>query len=273
MTPMIQAAMLSALGLAVASLAQAQTPSLRADLAGYQVTELSTLPPAPAGQRQDCTTPPAQHPAGKAVAAAGWQVVSESRMGGHGVVSFAAGSSQGPQGTCDFDKGNLGIFRDDRLVGLYWSSDKDDRLFGPLQADGDGRITIRSATFPVVPVAELAYREGGFVLQALPATLTGCEGRAEVPQLWLEPIGKMRAQLIASGWTPVPAAASDPIAADMQARGFPEAESCSGTGQNHCSFDYASPQAKLRIITLGEMGDDYQPMVADLELTCLAQVQ
>ena len=273
MTPMIQASMLSALALAVANLAQAQTPSFRADLAGYQVTELSKLPAAPAGQPQDCITPPAEHPAGKAVAAAGWQVVSESRMGGYDVVSFASGSHQGPQGTCDFDGGNLGIFRDARLVGLYWSSDKDDRLFGPLQADSAGLITIRSATFPVVPVAELAFREGGFVLQALPPTLTACEGRAVVPQLWLEPIGKMRAQLIASGWTPVPAAASDPIAADMQARGFPEAESCSGTGQNHCSFDYSAPQAKLRIITQGEMGDDYQPMVTDLDLTCLAQAQ
>ncbi len=273
MTPIMQAIMLSLLGLGVAGLAQAQAPSLRSDLAGYQVTLLSTLPAAPMGAVQDCAGAPARYPAGKAVAAAGWQVISETSMGGYGVVTFAAQSSQGPQGICEFAKGNLGIFRDDRLVGLFWNRDEDDSLFGPLQADKDGVITLRSAAFPLVPVAELAYREGGFVLQALLAMLIGCEGRAEVPQLWLEPIGKMRERLIALGWTPVPAAATDPVATDMQARGFPEAESCSGTGLNHCSFDYASPQARLRIITLGEMGDEYEPMVADHELTCLATAQ
>ena len=37
-------------------------------------------------------------------------------------------------------------------------------------------ITILNATFPVVPVADLVYREGGFILQTLPAVLLGCDG-------------------------------------------------------------------------------------------------
>lgn len=195
-------------------------------------------------------------------------MVSEASLGGHRLITFAASSSRGPAGLCEFTGGNLGVFEGGRLVGLFWSHAKGDSPFGRLQIDCEGVVDLHSSTFPVVPTAEIVRLQGDLVLRARPATLAGCGGAVEVPQLWLAPIGTLRDSLIALGWTPMSPSAQDPVSAEMQAQGFPETESCSGTGANYCSYDYVRPEARLRVISLGELGPGYQPSVADYELNC-----
>lgn len=260
--------MLCIFGLGIPTLGLAAPSLLRSDLPAYEVAQPDGLPKAPADHVQDCRSAPPEHPAGKAVQAAGWQVISEAGLGGHALVAFAADSSLGPEGVCEYANSNLGVFAGDRLVGLFWSRGDASKLFGRLEQGPDGVVTINNSTFPVVPVAQLALRNNAFVLQALPPSVAGCGGRVQLPQLWLEPIGKMRARLIETGWSPVAGTATGTEAEFIQQHGFPEVASCSGTAINYCSFAYSTAGATLRIITVGELGEDYQPMVADHELSC-----
>jgi len=258
--------LLTALGCSLPTSGHPQDRVLHRSVPDHQMTVLDTLPPVPEGSLQECRTAPPRLAIGKAVAAAGWQVISENRLDGYGLVTFAANSSPGPEGVCEFENGALAIFDGERPLGLYWSSSE---VFGDLKADREGVIDVYTSSFPVVPVAQLRHQQGGFVLQDLPATLPACNGQVEVPQLWRAPVGKMRASLIELGWVPQNPAAEDPISAEMQMKGFPETESCSGTGVNYCSYNYVRPEAKLRLITVGELRGEDQPIVADHELTCL----
>lgn len=265
--------MLGALGLGLPTSGFAKPVTLRSDLPAYEVAQPDGLPAAPAGREQDCRSAPPQQRASKAVQAAGWQVISEASLGGHAVVAFAADSSLGPEGVCEYTNSNLGIFAGEQLVGLYWSRGESSKLFGRLEAGPEGVVTINNSTFPVVPVGQLAYQNDGFVLQALPPSLAGCGGRVDVPQLWLSPIDDMRARLIETGWSPVVSPAAGSEAEFMQQHGFPETATCSGSAVNYCSLAYATAGAELRIITVGELGEHYRPMVADYELTCEGESQ
>lgn len=256
------------LGLGLPTSGLAAPVGLRSELPAYDVAQPEGLPLAPARRKQECRSAPPQQPAGKAVQAAGWQVISETSLGGHDVVAFAAESSLGPEGVCDYTNSNLGIFAGEQLVGFYWSQGASSKLFGRLEAGPEGVVTINNSSFPVVPVAQLAYQDGGFVLQALPPRLAGCGGRVQLPQRWLAPIGEMRAGLIETGWTPVASPAASIEAEFMQQHGFPETASCSGSMVNYCSLAYATAGATLRIISVGELGEDFQPIVADYDLTC-----
>lgn len=246
----------------------AQSLQLRSDLPAYEASVLGQLPSAPADRLQECRSASPTQTAGKAVAAAGWQVISESVLNGYGLVSFAASSSPGAEGLCDFKDGNLAVFSGDTLLGLFWGRGEASQYFGALAPAGEGVVRMSSALFPVVPVAEIRQQGETLILSALPATLSDCEGRVEVPQAWLAPIGQMRSALTMHGWAPTTPKAADPIAAEMQAQGFPETESCSGTGYNYCSFEYANDDDLLRVITIGELSQDHQPVVTDYEVTC-----
>lgn len=256
------------LGMALPASVWANEVTLRSELPDYEASMLSALPAAPKARLQECRTAPATLSAGKALEAAGWQVISEISLGDHALVTFAASSSPGERGLCDVTNGNLGIFEAERLIGLYWSRVKENTLFGALSTEREGVIDLRSSTFPATPIAEILRIDDTFVLRARPSTLAGCTGKVEVPQLWQEPVGKMRDALIALGWAPMSPSAQDPVSADMQAQGFPETESCTGTGYNYCSYEYSKPEAKLRVISMGELGPDHQPAMIDYDLTC-----
>lgn len=262
--------LLVTLGLGLPTGGFAQGAVLRATGPERQVAELRTLPAAPADGLKECRTAPPNLAAGKAVAAAGWQVISEYAFDDHTLVTFAAQSSPGPEGLCDFENGALAVYEGPQLLGLFWTEAE---VFGDLRSDRSGIVDVYSSTFPVFPVAELQRQSGVFVLQDRPASLPECGGTVEVPQLWHAPIGEMRAALITLGWAPQASAAEDPIAAEMQSAGFPETESCSGTGVNYCSYSYARPEARLRVITIGELREDNHPTVADYELTCQERAQ
>jgi len=257
-----------ALATALPVAASGNTVSLRAAFPDIEVTLRATLPEAPKDRQQECRTAPAASPAGQAVAAKGWQVISEASLGDYTLVTFAANSSPGAGGVCELPDGNLAVFKGSQLTGFFWSTLTDNDFFGSLDAQREGILDLRRAAFPTVPVAEITLSADTITLQPLPKTLPGCGGTVEIPQLWLDPIGKVRESLIALGWTPMTPQAQDPISADMQAQGFPETESCSGTGENYCSYEYAQAGTKLRIISIGELGPDYQPSFTDFELTC-----
>lgn len=259
---------LSALWLGAPTTLWAESITLRSDLPGYEASLLSSLPAAPTEREHECRTAPAQSPSGKVVEAAGWRVVGEATLGDAVLVSFAGGSSPGPEGVCELTDVNLGVFDGDRLVGLFWTRGDGAEAFGGLRTDRKGAVGVSNSSFPVIPIAEVVRNGGEVVLQPYPALLPGCGDKVQVPQLWGQPIGKMREAILAAGWLPETPTAADPISSDMQARGFPETESCSGTGANYCSYDYANTQAKLRLISVGELGDSYQPIAADYELTC-----
>ena len=268
MTHPRQSLCFSALVCTLPSFALANPLTFKVEIDGYQAKSLQVLPQNQPKPEQDCRRPTAVSQAAKAVEAAGWQVISEVTLAGYDLVSFAAESSIGPSGVCEYSDSNLSVFSGDKLQGLFWGQEKQGKLFGSLEAASESIVTINHSAFPVVPVAELAFAEQNFILQALPATFKGCDDQVEVPNLWMEPIGKMREGLMTLGWKPLEFKPTELISEHIQSFGFKEVESCSGTGQNYCSFEYQISAAKLRVITIGEMGDSYQPMVVDYELLC-----
>jgi hypothetical protein len=75
-----------------------------------------------------------------------------------------------------------------------------------------------------------------------------------------KPISKARAELIKQGWQPaVPTQASkevekesDASAAALRQAGFPETQSCTGTGLNYCWLKYRRKSQCLSVQTQGE---------------------
>lgn len=255
----------------------AQDFALSSQVQGYAATLGSDLPAAPDGRVQDCHAITPQTRAGKDIAARGWQVISESALGGKTIVTFAANSESGPQGSCLYDAGNLGIFTDETMHGLIWSAPYPIgpyAAFGSLELTDGGQLRLYDSDYPSKPVGDLTFTApASFALVGLPATEARCNGKVELPLGWGKTIGSQREALLAQGWQAKPMPAADEITEDLQKAGFIEADSCSGTGLNYCSFIYTQKEAELRVITIGELVDEYQPTVSDYDLNCEGAAQ
>lgn len=196
------------------------------------------------------------------------QVVAEIGLGGKDIVTFAANSSPDTYGICAYSGSTLGIFEGDRIIGLLRGSDPVDNTFGPLFFEDDDVVVLFGSGFPMLPLAEIIHDDGTFTVQAPPLTRAECGGLVNVPQLAGSPMHEMRNSLIALGWTPATPAPADGIAADMQARGFPETAHCSAAPPYYCSYVYQHPQAGLEVTSIGEMIDGIAPVVAGYSLMC-----
>lgn len=92
------------------------------------------------------------------------------------------------------------------------------------------------------------------------------------------PLSVARAELLAKGWRPVETFGVDADghrwsqqgdAGEMYRAGIIEVETCSGTGQNFCSFNYARKGKCLALQSRGEFkAGEYEPEVFRRLTTC-----
>lgn len=241
------------------------------DAAGYRLGAVTQLPDAPRGQAQDCTFGASQSPEAAAVAAKGWQVVAEAMIGPYRAVSFAPGSLNGPSGSCYIDGGNLGLFEAGKLFAIVWSETDRDLSLGNLQAISPNLLRLLDGGAPELPAADLHLAaDGSLSLLPLPESESHCGGKAVLPLAWGDSLGAARGDLLAAGWQPAPTSAPSEAAQELIAAGFPEAEDCAGSGAQYCSFNFATKDAQLRVITIGESRDAQGPSIVDYEVSCTA---
>lgn len=239
---------------------------------GLSFTLLSALPPAPAtaASRQGCEHllhKPAWA-AGQQVAAAGWGVTGEARVGRYEAVSFAGGFQGGTSGSCQLSQGNLAIFDGGRLLAVAYSARGATRSIGdivPLAPDG---LRLWDGDFLPQPLADLQAGQND-VLAILPlaAQEAVCNGRAQVPNIYGMPIDQARQRLRQQGWTPVPATRADAPGreGELAKQGITEVDGCSGTGFGFCRFGYRGPAGQLGVTTVG---DAAPPVVSSYGVQC-----
>ncbi len=237
------------------------------------VTPLSILPKAPpeAGERELCSqfvvTP--RTPAGRQVAASGWAVTGEARVGRFQAVSFAGRFTQGTSGSCEIAAGNVGLFEGETLRAVVYTRRDAARSIGRVVPFGADALRLWDGALLPQPLADL-HAEGASGLSILPlAPLEAfCDGRTLVPNVYGQPVTRAREALRQLGWKPVKGPPPDHPAsreAALIARGVVEVEACSGTGFGFCSYGYERPEATLSLVTVGDADD---PAVSSYDPRC-----
>lgn len=255
--------------LLLASPLAAAPPALLDDAAGYRLEALTQLPTAPAGQAQDCAVKAPLSPEAEAVAAKGWMVVDEAEIGPLRAVSFAPGAQNGPSGSCYIDGGNIGLFNEGQLFAVVWSETDRDMSLGHLQQLSPNTLRLLDGGAPELPAAELHLGADGLLsLLPLPETETHCAGKVTLPLAWGDTLGNARKDLLEAGWQPAPLPEPTEAAQALIEAGFPEAEECSGSGFQYCSFNYTNAEARLRVVTTGESEGQQGPAIASYEVSC-----
>jgi len=230
-------------------------------------------------QDEGCVLSPEIQPkteAGKLVAARGWHVTAEEKIGRRQAVSFAGKFERGTSGNCTAKQGNIGIFSGSSLVAIAYavhSSEPSISKFVPLENGDlriwDGDLYIANNNLQGLPIADLVVQDDG-ALRLVPLSLeeTFCQGKVRVPNIYLQPIDRARKMLIAAGWTPKPVddddGVSDPRARKLAEKGMPEVKACS-MGLAFCWFHYAGTFGTLEVTTQGELN---LPAVAGYHVTC-----
>jgi hypothetical protein len=226
------------------------------EIKGISIAPASVLPAAPASakKRTDCEDflIKPKTAAGQLVAAKGWAVTGEVKIGSYTAVSFVGRLEFVGSGTCMMTRGNIGIF-DDKLLGIAYTKQADDGLIGTVtQLDGGGARLYDGNLG--APVADLKLTDvGEFSLTSLAAFDSVCSGKAKVPNVANLPIDKARKLSSDAGWKPVPAKpeTDEGYESDLRKAGLTEAESCAGTGMGYCNFDYEGAAGKLSVTTMG----------------------
>ncbi len=225
--------------------------------------------PASAASQADCggfaLSP--QSSAARALAAAGWGVTGEGRIGAYQIVSFAGGFEPATSGTCEVSKGHLAVYQGGRLVALAAMRAGAKADIGHIAGFGKVGLRIWDGDVVPMPLADLRLTDQGLVIGTLAAEEQTCGGA--VPRIDHLPVTRARARLIAAGWSPInhggPGHRSDSREADLARKGVIEVESCSGTGFGFCSYGYKRGAAVLSVTTFGD-GED--PIVSDDAVRC-----
>ena len=237
---------------------------------------LSVLPKAPpqAGERELCSqfivTPRSN--AGRQVAAAGWAVTGEARIGRFLAVSFAGRFVQGTSGSCEVAAGNVGLFEGEGLRAVVYTRKDAARSIGRVVPFGADALRLWDGDLLPQPLADLQV-EGEASLSIVPlAPLEAfCDGRSLVPNVYGQPVTRAREALRQLGWKPVKGPVPDHPASREAAlieRGVVEVEACSGTGFGFCSYAYARPEATLSLVTVGDADD---PVVSSYDPRCRSE--
>ncbi|MBW6401475.1 hypothetical protein KPL78_26730 [Roseomonas sp. HJA6] len=248
-------------------------PAIRSDIPALRFVPLQRLPRAPAMRGADLCRHLLSAPrteAGRQVAAAGWAVTREAKLGPYDVVSFVGAIEPGTSGSCRLGDGNLGIFRAGGLVAIAYAPTAGAAAIGTLRPFGADALRLWDGDFLSQPVADLRLGAGdGLTIQPLAAEEPVCGGSAMVPNIYGRPIDQARAMLLRHGWTPAPPAGpregNDPRVTELVRRGLPEVEDCSGTGFGFCGFTYRGTAGTLNVTTVG---DNDVPAVAGYDAIC-----
>lgn len=248
-------------------------PPVASSVGAVAITPLSTLPKAPpdAGDRALCSqfavTP--RSAAGRQVAAAGWTVTGEARLGRFQAVSFAGRFTQGTSGSCAIAAGNVGMFEGEALRAIAYARKDGSRSIGSVVPFGSDALRLWDGDLLPQPLADLRLEgEGGLNIVPLAPLEAFCEGRSVVPNVYAQPITRAREALRQLGWKPVKGPLPDHPAsreAELARRGAVEVEACSGTGFGFCSYGYERPEATLSLVTVGDADD---PAVSRYDVRC-----
>jgi len=113
------------------------------EIKGITVAPVSVLPAAPvsARKRTDCEdlVIKPKTPAGQLVAAKGWAVTGEVKVGNYTAVSFVGKLEFVSSSRCNMTRGNIGIFSD-RLLAIAYTKEDDDQIGWVEQSDGGARL-------------------------------------------------------------------------------------------------------------------------------------
>lgn len=272
--PLCLAALLPAAALAQDIQIESQVPGI----AGTTVSELPANP-TPVDPDDYCIISVAGDPttpAGEQVAEAGWGVVGELEQSDYTYIGFVGSTETGTSGSCLLDKGNIGIFRDAKIVGLVYGDDKE-KTYGVARFNSleSGALRIFDGDYLNVPVADLNHDGNGkFVIGPIAARDAFCGGKVSVPTMYGQSISDARTVLLAEGWTPNAADAETrenwmDYMKDMAAGGLEEIQDCAGTGFGYCNFQYSHDGGfTLDVTTVGEGIDGKGPSIAGFDVVC-----
>jgi hypothetical protein len=244
------------------------------ELAGLKFIRLDKLPAAPGGADTDaCSSFIVQPstPAGRLVAARGWSVTGEAKVGMLQAVSFAGSFEQGTSGTCTIGDGNVAIFDNDQLIAIAYAERSSNQSIGRIVGLENGGARVWDGDFLSTPIGDIELTDDSLLrLGKLAREETLCGGKAVVPNIYNMPINKARAALSEKGWTPVAGEPkTDPAEfgreIDLIKQGIVEVDSCSGTGLAYCGYKYRGPAGTLSVTTAGE---NDLPSVVGYEVNC-----
>jgi hypothetical protein len=250
-----------ALLFATSAFAQVSAPAVTSEVAGIRFVSLTDLPHSPdSSDVESCGArdKPPTSVAGKQVTAKGWTVTSEADLGRYHVVSFAGGFEQVTGSLCFAQDANIAVYDGASLVALAYTGKSSHVDLGTLSPLEGGALLIDS-NGPGTPTAELHADEKGLRVTAISPEQPVCKGATSVPGIYGKSIKDARVVLTAKGWTPEvsrPAPGDGDRAKDLVEHGFPEAESCAGTGLGYCGFNYRNGAIKLDVTTIGGESDD-----------------
>ena len=84
---------------------------------------------------------------GKNISKKGWGILSEQTLGPYDFVSFAGEFKDGLSGSCIISQGNVAIFKAGELIGVIYTSSKDDELIGKLWIAEGGVVQLSTPGF------------------------------------------------------------------------------------------------------------------------------
>ncbi len=258
--------------------ALAQEVSVESQVPDIALTAVSSLPanPTPLAADDFClNSGDAESALAKSVAAAGWGVMGEQQKNGYNFIAFVGETEDGTSGSCLLNKGNIGIFKGDRIVALlYGEGERTSAVANvtPLEAGG---LRVWDGDYLSRPVGDLHVDDTGLIrFGPIAKSDTFCQGAVEVPTLYDQPIDVAREGLVKSGWTPVPADAESratwsDFVKNQVAGGLEELHDCSPTGFGYCSYEYSRETGqRLSVTTAGEGAEGRGPLIADYLVSC-----
>ena len=187
---------------------------------------------------------------GKIIFAKSWGVLSEQSLGPFEFVSFAGEFQDGLSGSCIVNQGNVAIFKAGELVGVIYTSSKDDELIGKLWIAEGGVVQLSTPHHsPWVditsPWADIKILKDKIKIEYRASVQSFCNGSVIVPKIVGEPISEARKTLIEFAWEPITQTeeGSFSFIEGMRKSGIVETIECTASG--FCSFEYQRPNRYL----------------------------
>lgn len=261
-----------------ASVAEAESPAVRSDVAGIRIAAVDALPAPRQVQRfesgdfcDNIRIEPAT-PAGRHAAKRGWYVTSEVEESGYTAVGIFSRGGNATSGTCLVSDGNVVLYRGERPVAIVYEPPhprNEGGLIGGVRPTlSAGRLRISDWTPPGFAHADIVLDANSIAVTGIAALETAC-GSIGLPNIRGMDIPAARKALAPHGWKPADFRGQDgdnphDFATTMRNWGSIEFETCSGTGYGFCAVRYThAGGAVLNVATTGD-----EPAVSSYEVRC-----